>query len=277
MENGSLFEGIFGRCRSEGRCALIPFITAGDPSLRATVEIATALEREGADIIELGIPFSDPVADGPIIQRASERALRNGVTLQDVLRVASDIRRRTRLGILLFGYTNPVLRFGLERFAREAAAAGVNGVLATDLIPEEAAEYQHVMTENRLAPVFLAAPTSPEARLKTIAESSRGFIYAVSRTGVTGVRDRVPEGARELVAALRHYSSLPVALGFGISSARQVAEVATFADGAVVGTALVHAIDEGAQQGGDAGAVEAAAMFLRSLASARAAQRTSTG
>jgi tryptophan synthase alpha chain len=264
-ETTTPFEQIFARARSERRCALIPFITAGDPSLSATLEIATALSREGADIIELGIPFSDPLADGPVIQQASERALRNRVTAGDVIAIAAEIRRRSAVGLVLFGYVNPVLRYGLERFARDAAMAGVDGLLATDLIPEEADEYRRTLATHSLAPIFLAAPTSPEPRLRMIAEASRGFVYAVSRTGVTGAREHVPAGARELVASIRRFTRLPVALGFGISTAAQVAEVATFADGAAVGTALVNAIDEGTRQGGEKGAVEAAASFLRSL------------
>ncbi len=255
---------IFRSCREAKRCALIPFITAGDPSLEASLRIAQALEKAGADILELGIPFSDPVADGPVIQRASERALRQGVSLPDVLRLATEIRKTTRLGIVLFGYYNPILRYGLEKFAHDAAEAGADGVLVTDLIPEEAGEYRNVLRGAGLATVFLAAPTSPDVRLKAIAESSSGFIYTVSRTGVTGSRERVPVGARELVGRVRQFTKLPIALGFGISNAAHVNEVAEFADGAVVGTALVNAIDQAAREGEDS-AVRAAGEFVAAL------------
>jgi len=259
----SRFAEIFARRKRERRSALVPFITAGDPSLTASLEIALALERAGADILELGVPFSDPLADGPVIQRSSERALARGVGLQDVIDLAQRIRAQSAIGLLLFGYYNPFLRMGLERFAAAAAAAGVDGVLVTDLVPEEAAAYRAALGGQGVDTVFLAAPTSPESRLQAIAESSSGFIYAVSRTGVTGARDQVPAGARELVSRLRRHTALPIALGFGLSSAAQVTEVAGFADGVVVGTALVDAIDRGVQAGTDAS--QAAGDFLRTL------------
>lgn len=254
-----------GKPPGQPRCALIPYITAGDPSLAASREIALALAAAGADILELGVPFSDPVADGPVIQRASERALRQGVTAEDVLALAAEIRRQSPVGLLLFGYANPFLRLGWERLAEGAAAAGVEGVLVTDLIPEEAGAYRQALLARGIEPVFLAAPTSPDARLAAIAAASRGFVYAVSRTGVTGAREQVPPGARELVARLRRQGELPIALGFGLSTAAQVAEVATFADGAVVGTALVAAIHAAVERGGAAAAAPAAAAFLRLL------------
>lgn len=256
---------VFAAARRQGRCALVPFITAGDPSLSASREIALALVRAGADVIELGIPFSDPVADGPVIQQSSERALAAGTRLADVLDLARAIRRESAVGLLLFGYFNPILRYGLERFAADASAAGADGVLVTDLIPEEAADYRRVLAAHRLATVFLAAPTSPGSRLEAIAAASTGFIYAVSRTGVTGARERVPPGAPELVARLRRYARLPIALGFGISTAAQVKEVAAFADGAAVGTALVAAVHAAVVRGGEAAAAPAAADFLESL------------
>ncbi|MGH9533905.1 MAG: tryptophan synthase subunit alpha [Terriglobales bacterium] len=255
----------FQRARAAGRCALIPYITAGDPTLAASREIALALAEAGADILELGVPFSDPVADGPVIQRASERALRQGVTLTQVLALAAEIRRSSPVGLLLFGYVNPFLQLGWERLAQAAAEAGVQGVLATDLIPEEAAAYRQALAARGLEPVFLAAPTSPDARLAAIAAASRGFVYAVSRTGVTGARAEVPPGARELVARLRRHTALPIALGFGLSSAAQVTEVARFADGAVVGTALVAAVHAAVEREGTDAAAPAAARFLRSL------------
>lgn len=236
------FAKIFASARQHQRCALIPYITAGDPSLAASLEIALRLEDAGAGILELGIPFSDPLADGPVIQLASERSLRLGTRPSDVIELAAKIRARSSLGLLLFGYYNPILQYGLDAFAHDAAAAGADGVLVTDMIPEEAAPYRAAMQAAGLDTVFLAAPTSPDDRLKLIAEASSGFIYAVSRTGVTGARAQVPAGARELVTRLRQFTDLPVALGFGLSSAAQVQEVASFADGAVVGTALVQTI-----------------------------------
>lgn len=255
----------FTAARAAGRCALVPFVTAGDPSLAATRDIVCALAAAGADVVELGIPFSDPVADGPVIQRSSERALARGTRLADVLELAREIRRQSPVPLLLFGYFNPILRYGLERFAADAAAAGADGALVTDLIPEEAADYRRALAARGLATVFLAAPTSPDERLAAIAAASTGFIYAVSRTGVTGARDQVPAAARELVARVRRVARQPIALGFGLGTAAQVAEVGAFADGAVVGTALVAALHRAVEQGGEAAAAPAAAAFLRSL------------
>lgn len=257
----SRFASIFARARAERRCALIPFITAGDPSLEATAAIVEELERAGADIVELGVPFSDPVADGPVIQAAGERSLRKGTRLADVIALAERIRQRSEIGLLLFGYFNPILRYGLAAFARDAAAAGVDGALVTDLIPEEADEYRRHLDAAGLDTVFLAAPTSPPARLAAVADASRGFVYAVSRLGVTGARNEVAPGAAELVARLRQHTSLPVALGFGLSRREQLAEVARFADGAVVGTALVDAIAHAPEDQ----AAGAAGAFLRQL------------
>ena len=262
----SRFASIFARAQAAGRCALIPYITAGDPSLRETVEIALALAGAGADIIELGVPFSDPVADGPVIQAASERALARQTTLAQVLEAARAIRARSEVGLLIFSYYNPVLQYGLERFAQAAAAAGCDGALITDLIPEEAGAYRAALRAAGLDTVFLAAPTSPDARLAAIAAASTGFVYAVSRLGVTGARASVAAGAAELVGRLRRAMPagappLPVALGFGLSRPEQVREVGGFAQGAVVGTALVAAI--AAAPAGQAAA--AAAHFLGSL------------
>jgi tryptophan synthase alpha chain len=257
----SRFPGIFAKAKAQGRCALIPYITVGDPSLDDTVAIGLELARAGADIIELGVPFSDPVADGPVIQAASERSLARGTRLADVLVVARKLRQRSEVGLLLFSYYNPILKYGLSAFAREAAAAGCDGALVTDLIPEESLPYRAAAREAGLDTVFLAAPTSPDARLQAIADASTGFIYAVSRLGVTGARAEVASGAEQLVRRLRQQSPLPVALGFGLSRADQVQEVAGFADGAVVGTALVAAIAN-APTGQSAAA---AGEFLRSI------------
>jgi len=227
-----------------GKPSLIAYLTCGDPDLAATREIALAAIGAGAATIELGVPFSDPVADGPVIQRASERALRQGTRLTDVLKLARELRReRPRAGLIVFSYFNPVLRMGLERFAAAAAEAGVDGALITDLTVEEAGDYMSAMRKRKLATVFLAAPTSTGVRLKRIAAASSGFVYAVSRTGVTGARQQLSADARELVQRLRKFTKLPVAVGFGISTAEQFAEAGKFADAVVVGSALVELIE----------------------------------
>jgi tryptophan synthase alpha chain len=228
---------------------LVIYLTAGDPSLKATREIALAAIDAGADVIELGVPFSDPLADGPVIQRAMERALAHGsgheaTRLKDVLALAHEIRVvRPAAGLVIFSYVNPILRYGLPKFADGAKAAGVDGVLATDMIVEEAGEYLKEMSRVDLAPIFLAAPTSPDARLEAIATHSKGFVYAISRTGITGTRAAVAGDAAALVARIRRWSRLPVAVGFGISNAEHVAQVAEFADAAVIGSAIVELIE----------------------------------
>lgn len=223
---------------------LVVYVTAGDPSLDATRDIALAAIDAGADVIELGVPFSDPLADGPVIQRASERALARGTKLSDVLKLGREIRgARPAAGLIIFTYVNPVLRYGLARFADDAKAAGADGVLLTDMIVEEAGAYLCEMERTGLAPVFLAAPTSPDERLEAIAQHSKGFIYAISRTGITGKRDAMTSDALALVARIRRWSKLPVAVGFGISNAQHVAQVAEFADAAVIGSAIVELIE----------------------------------
>jgi len=224
--------------------ALVAYVTCGDPDLATTREIVLAAIAAGADVIELGVPFSDPVADGPVIQRASERALKNGTTLAQVLTLAAEIRVQAQsTGLVVFSYLNPIVRMGLEKFCKVARAAGVDGVLVTDLPLEEAGEYLQAMGKHDLSPIFLAAPTSPDERLRRIAGASRGFVYAVSRTGVTGQRQQLAEDARKLVKRLRRVTSLPIALGFGISTAEQFAEVGQFADAVVVGSAIVQTIE----------------------------------
>jgi tryptophan synthase alpha chain len=239
----------FGRLRQEGRKGFVAFITAGDPSLDRTVEVALEMGRGGVDVLELGVPFSDPLADGPVIQRASERALGRGTTLVRVLEAVRRIREGTDLPLLLFSYFNPLLRFGLPALAREAAGAGVDGVLVTDLPPEEADGWLEVARSAGLDTVFLAAPTSPDERLRRVAAVSRGFVYAISRTGVTGERDALSADARPLLARIKALTSEPVALGFGISTPEQVASAAAVADGVVVGSALVRFLEE--HPGGD--------------------------
>ena len=223
--------------------ALVVYLTCGDPDLATTREVALAAVEAGAAVLELGVPFSDPVADGPVIQRASERALRHNTTLADVLRLAAELRQQTSAGLIVFSYLNPILQFGLDRFCDAAAQAGLDGALVTDLPVEEAGDYLRAMRARQLATVFLAAPTSPDRRLQQIAQASTGFVYAVSRTGVTGERDQLPQDARDLVRRLRKHTRLPVAVGFGISTPQQFAAVGEYADAAVVGSAIVHTIE----------------------------------
>jgi tryptophan synthase alpha chain len=228
-----------------GKPGLVIYFTTGDPDLATTREMAIAAIDNGADVIELGVPFSDPLADGPVIQRASERAVARGTRLSDVLAICKEIRAaRPGAGIILFSYLNPVIRMGMVEFAKAARKAGADGVLLTDMIVEEAGEYLRVMAENSLAPVFLAAPTSPDDRLKAIAENSRGFVYAISRVGITGTRTELAQDAEALVERIRRYTKLPIALGFGISNADHVRAVNAFADAAVVGSAVVQLIEK---------------------------------
>ena len=229
------------------RPGLVVYLTAGDPSLAATRDIALAAIDAGADVMELGVPFSDPLADGPVIQRASERAVGRGVTLSDVLGLAGELRAaRPGCGLVLFSYLNPVVRLGMREFCRRAAEAGVDGVLLTDMIVEEAEEYLEAMHEAGLQPVFLAAPTSPDRRLEAIARVSEGFVYAISRVGITGTQDQVEGGAKELVERLRRYTAKPIAVGFGISNAEHVRAVGEFADAAILGSAIVSLIERSA-------------------------------
>jgi tryptophan synthase alpha chain len=230
--------------RFDHKPGLVAYLTAGDPSLDATREIAIAAIDAGADVIELGVPFSDPLADGPVIQRAMERAVERGTSLRDVIKIAGQIRAaRPAAGLVIFSYVNPILRYGLKKFADDAKAAGVDGVLATDLIVEEAGEYLIEMARVGLQPIFLAAPTSPDERLEAIATHSKGFVYAISRVGITGKQSAMTSDAAALVERIRRWSRLPVAVGFGISNSEHVAQVAEFADAAVVGSAIVELIE----------------------------------
>jgi tryptophan synthase alpha chain len=234
--------------------ALVVYVTCGDPDIATTREVVLAAIDAGADVIELGVPFSDPVADGPVIQRASERALKSGTSLAQVLTLAAEVRQRAQsTGLVVFSYLNPVLRMGLEKFCKVARAAGVDGVLLTDLPVEEADAYLRATKAGDLSAIFLAAPTSPDSRLKRIAEASRGFVYAVSRTGVTGAREQLAGDAQKLVRRLRRFTKLPIAVGFGISNAEQFAEVGQFADAVVVGSAIVETIER--NRGREAAAV----------------------
>jgi tryptophan synthase alpha chain len=232
------------RLSFKSKPGLVVYVTCGDPDLATTREIILAAIRAGADVIELGVPFSDPVADGPVIQRASERALKNGTSLSDVLKLAAEVRKQSEAGLVIFSYLNPLLRYGLEKFCDDAASAGIDGALITDLTVEEAALYRKLMAERKLSTVFLAAPTSPDVRLKKIAQACQGFVYAVSRTGVTGAREEVATDAASLVKRIRRYTKLPVAVGFGISKPEHFAEVGSFADAAAVGSAVVQAVEQ---------------------------------
>ncbi len=234
----------FARARGEGRAAFVAFVTAGDPSAARTVDVALALEQGGVDVLELGVPFSDPVADGPVIQRSSERALAQGVGVREVLQVVERIRTRSQLPLLLFSYLNPLLRYGKDALVRDASAAGVDGVLVTDLPPEEAGDWVARARGADLDTVFLAAPTSGDERLRTLAACSRGFVYAVSRTGVTGERSALSDEAAPLVRRLKELTREPVALGFGIGTREAFAAAAEVADGVVVGSALVRFLEE---------------------------------
>jgi tryptophan synthase alpha chain len=235
----------FARLRQQGRTGLVTYVTAGDPDLPRSAAIIRALDRAGADVIEVGVPFSDPLADGPVIQRATERALAAGTTLSAVLDLVAGIRREVAAPIVLFSYANPLLRMGLEAFAGRAAAAGVDGVLALDLPIEEAGEFRAILAARGIDTIFLLSPTTTDARIRQAARLGRGFLYGISRLGVTGARDQVASGAEALVRRIRAHTDLPIALGFGISRPEHVAEVGAYADAAVVGSALVSLIAEG--------------------------------
>ncbi len=232
----------FEELQAKGQTAFIAYITAGDPTLEATVSLVVELEKAGVDIIELGVPFSDPVADGMVNQEAAQRALKHGVTLHDIVAAVGRLRERTPMPLVLFTYFNPVLAYGLESFADDAAAAGVDGVLCVDLPPEEATEYKRCLDGKGISTVFLAAPTSSDARLELISKTSKGFVYYVSRTGVTGERADIETSVPAMVAKIKGFSPKPVAVGFGISTPEQAAEVAGFADGVIVGSAIVRMI-----------------------------------
>jgi len=239
-------ERLFDCLKKDGRKGLIAYLTAGDPSPAQTPGLVESLVRGGADLIELGVPFSDPIADGPVIQRAGERALRAGTTLAGVLEIGRQIRRNSEVPLLLFTYLNPVLRYGLDRLAREAAASGVDGCLLTDASVEEAHSYVDAMRREGLDTVFLVAPTSTKRRLELVARYSTGFVYLVSRTGVTGERESLSDAVAPLVRAVREVTSLPLAVGFGISRPEHVAQVGRQVEAVVVGSAFVRVIEKNA-------------------------------
>ena len=266
----------FADLKREDRRGFIPFITAGDPDLQTTRELIVELAQAGATLIELGVPFTDPMADGPVIQRASERALRHDFGIAEILEIVSEARKQTDVPIILFSYFNPLLQFGVkkadetsalpafEKLARAAKMAGVDGILVTDLVPEEAGEFASVLRAHDLDMIFLVAPTSTDERLQMVAERASGFIYAVSRAGVTGARDEVSAEAEKLVGRVRGFSELPVAVGFGISTSDQVADVWRYADAVVVGSAIVAQIERAESAGN---VVSTVGRFVRALTS----------
>jgi tryptophan synthase alpha chain len=254
----------FQRLREEGRPGLVAYITAGDPDLAGTESILRALDRAGADVVEVGVPFSDPLADGPVIQRATERALASGTTLTRVLELVRRVRGDLRMPIVVFSYVNPILRVGQEPFAAAAGAAGVDGVLVLDLPLEEAGPFRALLAGHGIDTILLLSPTTTDERLRTAASLGSGFLYAISRLGVTGVRDDLAVGAEEMVRRIRAVSDLPIALGFGISKPEHVREVGRWADAAVVGSALVNVIAEAGTDGDLATRVEEYVRWLKS-------------
>ena len=257
----------FRELARSGEMGLVAYLTAGDPSLDASEKIVLAAAEAGADVIELGVPFSDPVADGPTIQRASERALHAGTTLAGVLDLVRKLRKRTDVPLVLFSYYNPLLQMGSAKFAAAAAESGLDGVLATDLTPEESAEYRDHLRARNLDTVFLVAPTSPDARLDLISRVSSGFLYVISRTGVTGARDTMPDELPALIRRVRKFTTLPLAVGFGISQPEHVSVLGGLADAAVVGSALVAAVEKSGTAG------EAAASVAEKIRSLKQAAR----
>ena len=241
-------EKTFDRLRKSGERGLIAYITAGDPHPDRTVELVLALEAGGADIVELGVPFSDPIADGPVIQKAGERALKAGTTLVKVLAILRELRRHSQIPVVIFSYLNPILRYGFERFARDAAEAGADGALMIDLNIEEAEPYLREMKANNLDPIFLVSQTTPDARLRKLSQSSAGFVYLVSRAGVTGEQDSLSGEALTLIERTRRVTSLPLAVGFGLSKPEHMAALAPHADAAVVGSAFMRVIERHGEQ-----------------------------
>ena len=266
----SRIDRVFAGLRAAGEPGLVTFVTAGDPDLKRSAEILKALDRAGADIIEVGVPFSDPLADGPVIQRATERALAAGSNLAEALALVRSVRAGVNAGIVLFSYANPILRMGVERFAASAAEAGVDGVLTLDLPIEEAGDFRAVLSSAGLDTIFLLSPTTTDERIRKAGELGRGFLYGISRLGVTGARDQVASGAEALVRRIRAQTTLPIALGFGISRPEHVAEVGAYADAAVVGSALVALI---AEASGSPRLIERVEDYVRSLKGACLAPR----
>ena len=260
--NSSRISRRFAELRASGELGIVAYIVAGDPSLDATLEFVLALAEAGADVIELGVPFSDPLADGPTIQRASERALRSGTTLTGVLDLVRRIRKSSQVPLVLFSYYNPILQMGLEKFASATASAGADGVLATDLTPEESVDYRRILAAHHLDTIFLGGPTSTDERLTKIAACSSGFLYLISRTGVTGAKDALPDDLPSLLRRARAVTHLPIAVGFGISLPGHVSVLGGLADAAVVGSALVSEIEKATAANPTPAAIAAAAAGL---------------
>ena len=252
----------FAELRTDGELGIVAYVTAGDPSLDATLKFVMALADAGADVIELGVPFSDPLADGPTIQRASERALKSHTTLSGVIDLVRRIRETSQVPLVLFSYFNPILQMGLEKFAAAASSAGADGVLATDLTPEEADEYRRILAAYRLDTVFLGAPTSTDERLAKIAACTSGFLYLISRTGVTGAKDALPDDLPDLLRRTRRVTELPLAVGFGISLPGHVSVLGGLADAAVVGSTLVSEIENATAVNPTSAGIDAAAAEL---------------
>jgi tryptophan synthase alpha chain len=279
LHNSTRISRRFAELRDSGEMGIVAYITAGDPSFSATLRFVVAMAEAGVDVIELGVPFSDPLADGPTIQRASERALKNGATLSRVIALVREIRKpnspANEVPIVLFSYYNPVFQMGLEKFAAAASAAGADGVLITDLTPEESEDYRRIMAAHHLDTVFLGAPTSTDERLEKIAECSSGFLYLISRTGVTGAKDVLPDDLPALLRRARNVTQLPIAVGFGISLPGHVSVLGGLADAAVVGSALVSEIEKAtAKNCGEAGIDVAAAALADRIHSLKRAART---
>jgi tryptophan synthase alpha chain len=260
----SRIEERFTRLRAEGRTGLVTYVTAGDPDLARSADIIRRLDQAGADVLEVGVPFSDPLADGPVIQRATERALASGTTLAGVLGMLRTLRPSISAPIVIFSYANPILRMGLERFVSEARAAGVDGVLTLDLPPEEGATFRAAFAGAGIDTIFLLSPTTTAERIRRASELGSGFLYGISRLGVTGVRDQVDDSARELAARVKSATKLPLALGFGISRPEHIRAIGQWADAAVVGSALVKVIAEHGQAPGLLDEVERYVRWLRS-------------
>lgn len=253
----------FEQLKSENRGGFVPFIVAGDPNLETTKELILLLAENGASVIELGVPFSDPVADGVTIQASAERALKNPISVKNILEIVAGVRKKgCETPLILFSYFNPILQFGLKNFAVEASKSGVDGILITDLVPEEAEEFRAILAAENLALIMLAAPTSSDERLEKICERAGGFVYAVSRAGVTGARKDSSSDAENLVKRLRKYTDLPIAVGFGISNAEQIREVCRYADAAVIGSAIVSEIESSIESQNE---VERVRAFLERL------------
>jgi tryptophan synthase alpha chain len=266
----------FSELRASGELGIVAYITAGDPSLDATLEFALVLADAGADIIELGVPFSDPLADGPTIQRASERALKSGTTLTRVIELVRGIRQSSQIPLVLFSYYNPILQMGIEKFAAAAALAGADGVLATDLTPEESTDYRLILRAHNLDTVFLAAPTSSGERLKLISAATSGFLYVISRTGVTGAKDSLPDELPALLRRVHQFTDLPIAVGFGISLPGHVSVLGGLADAAVVGSALVSEIEKASSPDAAANALRGRVHTLKEAARRGLSRREAT-